>query len=166
MNMNQYIGCVIIFRGRPAEVIGATDCYEGSRFTLRFEDGETLVIDAFDMELMEALPDPEEEPVRKNGDDVTVSCDGETYVLKDHPYEPCLYVKKDGITVLTLHNAFTADSLYESFSSGETVKGIDGRDYGETAFTSVLFEALGSGRDEMNFTFAAELLRKRAGMRS
>lgn len=84
---------------------------------------------------------------------------GVFYELSDHPYEPCLYLRKDGRIALTLHNAFDVQTLAERFQNGETVTAVSGRTYTEEAFCRVLEAALESGRGEMDFPFAASLVK-------
>lgn len=83
---------------------------------------------------------------------------GISYELTDHPYEPCLYLIKDGRIVLTLHNAFTVQTLADRFQNGETVTAVNEKSYTEEAFCRVLEAALESGRTETDFPFAAALV--------
>ena len=41
----------------------------------------------------------------------TYTYSGMVYDLGSHPYEPCLYIMKDGEDVCTLHNAYTVEEL-------------------------------------------------------
>lgn len=95
--------------------------------------------------------------IEKDGNRTLFVNNGTEYELSDHPYEPCMYIRKDGRTVVTLHNAFTVSDLPELLSGGGTVTAIDGKTYGEDDFCKVLAAALESGRSEMDFTFAAGL---------
>lgn len=102
--------------------------------------------------------------IKKDGNKTLFFHNGTEYELSDHPYEPCMYIKKDGETVVTLHNAFTVSDLPELFSGGGTVTAIDGKTYGEEDFCRVLDAAVESGRSEMDFTFAAVLADKNGGL--
>lgn len=89
---------------------------------------------------------------------------GETYRLTSHPYEPCLYLRKGGRLVCTLHNAYTTETLTEVFAAGKTVKTNYAKDhdkeFDEAGFCRVLAAALDSGRDEMDLFDAAKLARR------
>lgn len=95
--------------------------------------------------------------ITRKGEQVVFVHKGETYVLTDHPYEPCIYIKSEGKIVCTLHNAFTVYDLPEFFAEGRELTAIDGKVYNERMFCKVLAAALDSGRGEMDFTFAASL---------
>ena len=94
-------------------------------------------------------------------DEVTYVYKGETYRLYSHPYEPCLYLYRGDELVCALHNAYNPQQLVKAFSSGETVKTNYGKDYDkeydEAGFCRVLAAALDSGRDDMDFFYAAKL---------
>lgn len=83
----------------------------------------------------------------------------ERYWLTSHPYEPCLYIKRNGLLVCILHNAFDVYDLPDKFASEEQIKSIDGKLYDEEAFLKVLAAAIDSGCKEMNFTDAAKLVK-------
>ena len=85
---------------------------------------------------------------------------GRTFELTDHPYEPCLYISGAEKIICTLHTAFTTRKLIEAFSKGESVKAINWKDYDEKAFCKVLAAALDSGRDQLDYTYAAKLAEK------
>lgn len=158
MDIEQYIGCVIMWKGRRATVTGATDCYAGSWFTLQYENGVETRADAFDFDLLDALPDPEYGLIARSGGKVIYRLDGTDYQLTDHPYEPCLYIRKDENIICVLHNAFTADGLPDLLANGKSLLGIDGKLYDGYGIVRVLAAALKSGRGEMDFTFAARLI--------
>lgn len=84
--------------------------------------------------------------------------DGE-YELRSHPYEPCLYICKDDETIKILHNAFEVYDLPEIFDSNETVRAIDGKDFDKDAFCKALVAAINDKHYEMNWTFAANLVK-------
>ena len=160
MNLEQYIGCYILYNGRVAVVTGARSNYDGNYLILRYADADnTFSVNAFEDELMNALPDPEHGIIKRKENDVVFLYDECEYVLGYHPYEPCLYIKKDGAILRTLHNAFTVDELPERFAQGETLLGIDGKEYDREAFCKTLIAAIATGRTEMDFTFAAVLSR-------
>ena len=84
--------------------------------------------------------------------------DGE-YELRSHPYEPCLYICKNDEMIKILHNAFEAYDLPEIFDANETVRAIDGKDFDEDAFCKVLIAAINDKHYEMNWTFAANMVK-------
>lgn len=85
---------------------------------------------------------------------------GRTFELTDHPYEPCLYISDAEKIVCTLHTAFTTRELIAAFSKGESVKAINWKDYDEKALCKVLAAALDSGREQLDYTYAAKLAEK------
>ena len=80
------------------------------------------------------------------------------YELSSHPYEPCMYIKRNGLDVCILHNAFEVYDLPDKFDHDEKIEASDGKLYDEEAFLKVLAAAIDSGRKEMNFTYAANLV--------
>ncbi len=84
--------------------------------------------------------------------------DGE-YELRSHPYEPCLYIYKGDEMIKILHNAFEVYELPSIFEAGETVRAINGQDFDEEAFCKVLIAAINDTRYEMDWPFAAGLVR-------
>ena len=85
---------------------------------------------------------------------------GRTFELTDHPYEPCLYISGAEKIICTLHTAFTTRELIAAFSKGESVKAINWKDNDEKAFCRVLAAALDSGREQLDYTYAAKLAEK------
>lgn len=98
--------------------------------------------------------------LERRGEKLLFLYNGREYELGSQPYEPCLYIRQHGVILRTLHNAFTVDDLPGRFERGETLTGIDGKEYGREAFCRVLAAAIDSSRSEMDFPFAAGLLRK------
>ncbi len=92
-------------------------------------------------------------------DEVTYTYKDVTYGLFHHPFEPCLYIYNDDDCICTLHNAFTTYRLKEAFTSGGTVSDYD-REYDEEVFCRVLAAALDSERTEMDFFYAAKLVKE------
>lgn len=160
MDMEQYIGCVILYHGRMAAVIDAQSSYDGDYIVLRYDGEDTSFrVNAFDQDLMDSLPDPEYGLLKHWNGGVVFSFNGQDYTLGSHPYEPCLYIGKGGRILCTLHNAFDAYELPETFARGESLTGPDGRMYGCGSFCRALLAAIASGRPEMDFTFAAMISR-------
>lgn len=91
--------------------------------------------------------------------EVTYSYNGDTYRLSYHPYEPCLYICRGETVIGTLHNAFTTEHLKEAFTTGKTVNDC-GREYDEEGFCKVLAAALDSDRNDMDFFYAAKLVKE------
>ena len=93
-----------------------------------------------------------------NGKIIFSHTDGE-YELRSHPYEPCLYIYKGDEMIKILHNAFEVYELPSIFEAGETVRAINGQDFDEEAFCKVLIAAINDTRYEMDWPFAAGLVR-------
>ena len=83
-----------------------------------------------------------------------------TFELTSQPYEPCLYISIGEKIICTLHTAFTTQELTEAFSQGKSVKAIDWKDYDERLFCRVLAAVLDSGREQLDYTYAAKLAEK------
>ena len=81
------------------------------------------------------------------------------YELRSHPYEPCLYIYKDDEMIKVIHNAFDVYELPSIFEAGETVRAINGKDFDEEAFCRVLIAAIHDSHYEMDWPFAAGLVR-------
>ena len=94
----------------------------------------------------------------KNGKIVYSHTDGE-YELRSHPFEPCLYIYRGEEMIKVLHNAFDVYELPAIFDAGETVRAINGKDFDEEAFCKVLIAAINDKHYEMDWTFAAGLVR-------
>lgn len=163
MDCEQYIGCIIIWKGRPAQIVGFRSCYDGDVFLLSYCDGKTdrsFPVEAFDRAFMRALPDPGNGLLKFRGDSAVFLYKATEYTLGDHPYEPCLYIKKDGEIIRTLHYAFTVEGLQSVFAEGRKLHGINGKDYSSDDFCRVLAATLDSTRTSMDFPFAARLVKK------
>lgn len=160
MELEQYVGCLIRYNGRVALVTGTRSNYDGDWFYLKFTDRETTFsVNAFERDLMQALPSPEFGLLKRREKGVVFLYKGIEYELTDQPQEPCLYLKKDGRIIRTLHNAFTAFDLPEWFAEGRTLTAVNGKVYDATAFCKVLAAAIDSNRSEMDFPFAASLVK-------
>ena len=81
------------------------------------------------------------------------------YELRSHPFEPCLYIYRDEEIIKVIHNAFDVYELPSIFEAGETVRAINGKDFDEVAFYKVLIAAINDVRYEMDWPFAAGLVR-------
>ena len=99
-----------------------------------------------------------------SSDEVTYTYKDETYQLSSHPYEPCLYLWKGDVCVCTLHNAYNPEDIVKVFTAGKTIKTNYGKnydkEYDEAGFCRVLAAALDSGRDNMDFFYAAKLAKE------
>lgn len=158
MELEQYIGCIIMYNGRTAAVTGAGSTYEGEYFRLRYTDSETeFTVNAFEGELLKALPDPEYGILKRRDSEVLFLYRETEYTLGSQPYEPCMYIRRSGRIIRTLHNAFDAYDLSERFARGEKLPGADGKEYDRESFCKALLAAIACGRPEMDFTFAAGL---------
>ena len=91
---------------------------------------------------------------------VVFSHNGVEYELASHPYEPCLYIKKNGSIAHVLHNAFDAYDLPDIFGAGNTVTAIDGKVFDENAFFKVLAATIDSGRYELDWPYASGLVKE------
>ncbi|MBQ7256665.1 MAG: hypothetical protein IJS60_03110 [Abditibacteriota bacterium] len=81
---------------------------------------------------------------------------GITYRLTSQPYEPCLYINYNGQIIKTIHNAWTWDTISETFQKGEKIEALDGKCYSEEEFCSVLEKFMESSRTEADFAFIAK----------
>ncbi len=63
---------------------------------------------------------------------------GARYELSCHPYEPCLYIAGKGGDKTAVHNAFDPFVVLESFSKGETITSITGREYDARDFCKMV----------------------------
>ena len=95
-----------------------------------------------------------------NSDEVTYTYKGENFQLSSHPYEPCLYIQKGDELICVLHNAYTTEQIAEAFIAGKKLKYYHNLEYDEAGFCRVLAAALDSGRDSMDFFYAATKLAK------
>ena len=98
--------------------------------------------------------------IEHHGDTVLFICGSDEYELTSHPYEPCLYINQNGQMIHILHNAFDAYNLPDIFDAGNTVRGINGKEYDKEAFCKVLIATIKSGRYEMDWPFAAGLVKE------
>lgn len=87
---------------------------------------------------------------------------GTRYFLSSHPYEPCLYITLNGETICVLHNAFDVYDLPDKFAGEEKIMSCDGKLYDEETFLKVLAAAIDCGRKEMDFPYAARLVKEEA----
>ena len=94
----------------------------------------------------------------KNGK-IVYSHTDEEYELRSHPFEPCIYIYRDEEMIKVIHNAFDVYELPSIFEAGETVRAINGKDFDEEAFCKVLIAAINDVRYEMDWPFAAGLVR-------
>lgn len=90
---------------------------------------------------------------------VIFTLEDEEYRLSSHPYEPCLYIYKNDEMIKIIHNAFDVDDLIEMFEASETVVAADSEQFDEEAFCKVLDVAINDEHYEMNWTFAAKLVK-------
>ena len=99
-----------------------------------------------------------------NSNEVTYTYKGETYHLSSHPYGPCLYLEGGNELNCTLQNAYTIEQIVKAFAAGKTIKTNYRKDYtkefDEAGFCKVLAAALDSGRECMDFFYAAQLAKK------
>ena len=84
---------------------------------------------------------------------------GIPWQLYSHPWEPCLYLARNEQIIFTLHNAYTVDTLIQVFSAGGKVRDY-GNSYDETNFRKVLAAVIDSNRTDMDFFYAAKLVRE------
>lgn len=160
MGPEQYIDCVIRYNGRLAIVTGSRSNYDGDWINMRYLDGKRpFSVNAFERECLKALPDPSSGLLKRRDQSVIFEYNGIGYELTSHPFEPCLYIKRNGVIFRTLHNAFTADELPERFAEGETLTGIDGKPVDLTLFCKILAATIDGDRSEMDFPFAARLVK-------
>ncbi len=63
---------------------------------------------------------------------------GASYELTCHPYEPCLYIKRNGVTFACIHNSFDPGDVLKAFGRGQTVTSVTGTVYDARAFCELL----------------------------
>ena len=63
---------------------------------------------------------------------------GKIYSLSCHPYEPCTYIKNDGVSVAVIHNAFDPFDVLKAFAKGTAVDSISGKVYEAKEFCEML----------------------------
>ena len=97
--------------------------------------------------------------IENRDDKVIFAYDDSEYELRSHPYEPCLYICKNDEIIKVLHTAFDAYDLPAIFEAGETVTDVCREEYDKEAFCKVLVAALNDKRHEMDWTFAARLVK-------
>ena len=93
-----------------------------------------------------------------NSDEVSYTYKDVIYQLSSHPYEPCLYLQRGDEIICVLHNAYTTEQIMDAFTAGRSLKYYGNREYDEAGFCRVLAAALDSGRQSMDFFFAATKL--------
>lgn len=160
MDLKQYVGCLIKWKNRPAIVVSTRSNYDGDWLYLRYTDyssGMSFAVNAFDRDLMKVLPDPQYGLLKRDGDNVRFLYKETVYTLTSHPYEPCLYIRKDDSIFRTLHNACDIEGKPEFFAEGNLLHAINGKDYTLTQFCRILASAIDGSRSEMDFPFAARL---------
>ena len=77
------------------------------------------------------------------------------YELTSQPYEPCLYINKEGKIIKIIHNAFTTDTISDAFQKGRSVEAIDGKEYTEDKFCKILEKFMEDTKTEVDFTYIA-----------
>ena len=162
MGWEQFVGCVIPFNGRVAIIEGTRSNYDMDAFRLKYSDSESsFEVNVFDTEILDVLPDPKHGFLKRNGESVLFVYNDIEYGLASHPYERCLYITKDNEIIRVLHNAFDVYELPEYFAEGKTLE--SGKMvFDAEAFSKVLAAAIDSYRYEMNFDFAARLVKEKS----
>ena len=75
---------------------------------------------------------------------------GRRFILTCHPYEPCLYITDEDGCKTAVHNAFDPFDVLDSFSRGETIGSITGREYNAQDFCRMVEYAAGMADIGMN----------------
>ena len=75
--------------------------------------------------------------------------DGTTYTLSCHPYEPMLIIRKDGVDVGYIHNAFCPDDEYNALLRGQLVSTITGHYLNAERFARLITTAIDTGCDDI-----------------
>lgn len=70
----------------------------------------------------------------------------EKYELSSHPYEPCTYIKRDGLCI-SIHNAFDIDYAFHVFQNKKTIISITGKEYSQKDFCTMLEYSLEGSQD-------------------
>ena len=74
---------------------------------------------------------------QRNGEPY-LEADGKKYSLSCHPYEPCMYIKSNGVLVAVINNAFDPSVVLKAFAKGKTVDSISGKVYEAEDFCEML----------------------------
>lgn len=98
--------------------------------------------------------------IEQRDDEIIFVYKNTEYTITSQPYEPCMYISKHGMLYRALRNAFDTSELLECLTEGVSVKGIDGKQYGLDDFCSVFAFMIDHDCGVMNFTDAAEHMRK------
>ena len=93
-------------------------------------------------------------------DRVFFESNGTIYELTSQPYEPCLYIKKEGQIIKTIHNAWTTDTLSEIFQEGGTIEAFNGERYSEKEFCTILEKFIESRKTEADWTYIAKFFKE------
>ncbi len=117
------------------------------------------------MSLAEKMPSDEDNNmssgcIEQRNDEIIFVYKNTEYTITSQPYEPCMYISKDGMLFRALRNAFDTSELLECLTEGVSVMGIDGKRYGLADFCNVFAFMIDHDRGVMNFTDAAEHMRK------
>ena len=75
---------------------------------------------------------------------------GVRFRLSCHPYEPCLYITDAKGLLTAVHNAFDPSSVLWSFSRGEIITSITGREYDAEDFCRMVEYAEGLGNIQIS----------------
>jgi len=178
MNLGQYVGRTIRWKGREARVVRFTDSSEEMYFTCRYADtNEVFFLNAQEADTMRAVRGEPEEPaapaagdpdgavrftlgLRREADGTLwFSAYGQEFLVTSHSYEPCTYLRAEGAAEpITIHNAFDVTELSRLVAAGGSVSAITGRRYGPAGICALLAEAVRGGRREYQIDDVESLL--------
>ena len=72
------------------------------------------------------------------------------YLLYDHPYEPCLYIKGSDGTNVTIHHSFTVAELRRAAQTKGSIKMVTGNDYDIRGVIKLIRKAIDLSRESQS----------------
>ena len=79
--------------------------------------------------------------------------DEQKYLISDHPYEPCLYIKGPSAKLVTIHHAFTVDELCAIAKTNGTIKMVSGNEYDIAGVLKLINKAVSLSMDAMDISY-------------
>ena len=164
MNLGQYVGSSIRWRGREARVIRFTDSKDEMYFTCRYTDtNELFYLNAHDADTMQAIrgeevtETPEEKPAnaaaftlelrREANGDLWLTAYGRRFLVTSYLAEPRTDLIENGEGApISIHRGFPVESIVSIMTAGGSVSTVTGHHYGAAGVLALLAEAVRAGR--------------------
>ncbi len=169
MNLGQYVGSRILWRGREARVVRFTDSRDEMYFTCRYtDDNEIFYLNAAEKDTMQAIrgepvtegpgePAPRKEPAdslvslslrRAGAGDLIFSLDGEEYLVTFSEDGSVFLKPRDRASQILLRGALGSADPVKRLEEGKTLSTVTGRRYGAASFCALLAAAAQGGKAE------------------